>query len=956
MQSEDQQETCSDCVAGFYCDSNTTTWHAMYHSKKCPAGLYCPAKMTTSPTSLANACPVAHVCPESTPAPIPCPAGKYNGETGKGVLSDCLTTPAGYYSLIASTNWTAECDPGYYCPAGSTGPKQIPCPSGKYISSSRGESVNSCAPCTAGYVCIEGTSTPAPAEQGYYAVQGSGVATPCSRGTFGNRTGLKALSECTSCSPGYYCDLEGLTSPRGHCDEGYYCTLGSYTSAPSGPGDPHNPAPGVPAPIGGPCPKGFWCQTGSSIGTACGVGKYNNITGATTIEACHASDPGTYTAGVGNPAPTGPCLPGYYCTSAAYDPIGSGGHGGETPPGYFTPSGSPAPIACEVGKYNALPGQGSCKDCFAGSLCSNRSTINPQPCPAGFWCGVGTYLASKCPVGRFSSNTALRNATQCTPCTPGRYCATEGLTAPTADCFQQYYCIEGATQGNPTDGTTGNICPPGKFCITGTHTPAKCALGKYSPSTGLYAASGTGGCLECPTSEHCNSTGLTVPAGLCDAGYYCTGSAESPRPLGTGGNIAPIGRYSGVGAAATIPCPDGKYSASTGAGVCTDSPTGYVAPGLENTAYVPCPRGFYCPGGNGDSPPPCPKGRFSNNTHLQSASACSLCTPGYYCGSTSLNNATGPCFAGYFCPIGSLAGTGKLTEAGADSICPAGHYCPTGTHTPVKCPEGTFSAATGNTNILDCTLCSEGMYCEGDGLLAPTGNCASGFQCRRGAKTERPTVGITFNSHHGLQEGGSICAPGSFCVNGSAHETACAPGTYSDWPGTACKDCPEGYFCLINSTGYASNPCPAGYYCPSKTRHAYEFPCSRGRYNPYTMRVDASHCIAAPGGMYVESPAATSVTGNCSAGYYCSGAATTAQPHNKTGEHSSMVVEMLPPPLLPPTETCASNRIHSPLKHTHAHLLLPNPNRGRWSLRRGRVLQRWNHDTYHLPRRVLLQW
>lgn len=60
------------------------------------------------------------------PAPNSCPAGTYNPHTGMDDLEeDCLVSPEGYYTVEASTNMTGVCDPGYYCPAGSTGPQQV---------------------------------------------------------------------------------------------------------------------------------------------------------------------------------------------------------------------------------------------------------------------------------------------------------------------------------------------------------------------------------------------------------------------------------------------------------------------------------------------------------------------------------------------------------------------------------------------------------------------------------------------------------------------------------------------------------------------------------------------------------------------------------------------------------------------------------------------------------------
>lgn len=74
---------------------------------------------------------------------------------------------------------------------------------------------------------------------------------PCPVGTYGNTTGVRQISDCTDCTPGYYCDQRGLTNPSGLCDPGYYCLDGSYTSAPSAPGSPLSADE---TDIGGLCP------------------------------------------------------------------------------------------------------------------------------------------------------------------------------------------------------------------------------------------------------------------------------------------------------------------------------------------------------------------------------------------------------------------------------------------------------------------------------------------------------------------------------------------------------------------------------------------------------------------------------------------------------------------------------------------------------------------------------
>jgi hypothetical protein len=74
------------------------------------------------------------------------------------------------------------------------------------------------------------------------------------------------------------------------------------------------------------------------------------------------------------------------------------------------------------------------------------------------------------------------------------------------------------------------------------------------------------------------------------------------------------------------------------------------------------------------------------------------------------------------------------------SPCPTGHYCPVGTalDTSFPCPAGTFGPDEKYTNLDNCTICTAGMYCEADGLSAPTGNCWGGYFCIGGAASPTP--------------------------------------------------------------------------------------------------------------------------------------------------------------------------------------------------------------------------
>ena len=92
-----------------------------------------------------------------------------------------------------------------------------------------------------------------------------------------------------------------------------------------------------------------------------------------------------------------------------------------------------------------------------------------------------------------------------------------GNTASVTQCSAGYYCTSGAYNSTPTDGTTGNICPMGRYCEVGSITGVGCPVGTFSNQAGLQSSSE---CTNCTGGYYCGSTGLTVETGLCHAGVY----------------------------------------------------------------------------------------------------------------------------------------------------------------------------------------------------------------------------------------------------------------------------------------------------------------------------------------------------------------------------------------------------------------------------------------------------
>ena len=55
----------------------------------------------------------------------------------------------------------------------------------------------------------------------------------------------------------------------------------------------------------------------------------------------------------------------------------------------------------------------------------------------------------------------------------------------------------------------------------------------------------------------------------------------------------------------------------------------------------------------------------------------------------------------------------------------SGYYCVEGTTEPAGCPPGTFGATEGLKDVVECTPCHPGKYCENYGLTDVQGklNC-----------------------------------------------------------------------------------------------------------------------------------------------------------------------------------------------------------------------------------------
>ncbi|KAJ1432528.1 hypothetical protein B484DRAFT_327254, partial [Ochromonadaceae sp. CCMP2298] len=563
--------------------------------------------MTRAPNLLQDSCPVGYYCPAGTSYPIACPAGRYSALTGQDELADCDYTAAGYYSTAAASEATGQCQPGYYCPLGSTGPAQVPCPNRTYLSTYGGASEDDCSLCAAGGYCPLGSVLPIVCPKGYYCVAGVSNPLGCPLGTYGNATGLQSSDECTSCDGGYFCDGYALTLPRGLCDAGYYCISGSNSSRPS---YIDFTATNLSS-VGALCTTGHYCPEGSIYPTACAAGTFNTYLGSDSVVDCQACPAGFYCEGTGNDYPTAKCDQGYYCTGSAFVSTQF-----ETQPGHFTLTGASQQTECEAGTYTGLTKQTACVDCPEGFYCpdSGMTAYQNYTCPAGYYCAEATSSPTRCPPGSYSPLTGNRNVSQCTPCTSGYYCELDGLTEVTGPCDAGYYCtISSISKVQATVTDTGGPCSKGHYCLSGTGSPTPCPRGTY------YSGFRNNG----NTCAHSNCTTLY---GICPTGSYCE-------------------------AATTVPtkCEAGYYQDQEGQSECKACPSGSYCL-FDTSTPANCTPGSYCPEGTRFATEYlCPNGTYSTSTSLTNVTSCTTCTPGSYCGSPGLGEPTGLCREGYFC-------------------------------------------------------------------------------------------------------------------------------------------------------------------------------------------------------------------------------------------------------------------------------------------------------------------
>ena len=90
----------------------------------------------------------------------------------------------------------------------------------------------------------------------------------------------------------------------------------------------------------------------------------------------------------------------------------------------------------------------------------------------------------------------MKVITDCKACPGGKYCETNGLSAPTGLCGAGFFCTKNALVSNPGTLVPGSYgpCPAGSYCLAGSAVGTLCPPGTYRSGTGGSTATGTTGC------------------------------------------------------------------------------------------------------------------------------------------------------------------------------------------------------------------------------------------------------------------------------------------------------------------------------------------------------------------------------------------------------------------------------------------------------------------------------
>lgn len=482
-------------------------------------------------------------------------------------------------------------------------------------------------------------------------------------------------------------------------------------------------------------------------------------------------------------------------------------------------------------------------------------------CPLGFWCDDSVGGApTACAQGTAGLSSNLSSPQDCTSCEPGFYCAAASTSTRSAPCPPGHFCASRsqpllrARAGFFVDSNKSRElpCEPGSYCVNGVSI--FCAAGTYGLEPALVNAGCSG---RCPAGHYC-PIGTATPQVCGGAHFYCPLGSTAPQPVAPGFYsvasmsdsddyvstfLRPRAPSLGGGgvrtqsnekkspaepappfhcAAAWVDAAEAFELAALGFSAEDDTTQVDVARSAVNSrtqsAVRQCPPGTTCVDGVARA---CPAGRWSGAAG-ESLAACS------------------PCFAGFYCPSGSIRPTQRL--CGNESF-----YCNSGASEPARVPTGYMSAnglgastapvplACGDDNATTADL-SSAPSAIAAGILRPfvkPESVLARVPCGL-PRAPESSISVTAAFLRSRACAGGVlggprtrsqaveCPRGSYCVDGLVY--ACPAGSAGLLMGetrpSCAARCAEGYACAAGTTSAtpAAGACrDPSFYCPEGT-------------------------------------------------------------------------------------------------------------------------------------------
>jgi len=859
---------CTKCEKGYYCPGganpiacpvNTNSEEGVSAVGQCACN---PGFYGADGGNACQMCPAGYQCPGGGGI-LSCPAM----ETSLAQAHKCYCSP-GYVTKVKTTGAAGGgelCHRNQYCPGGSA---EMPCPPNTQdsfgagaqtqcicspgYSGSGGADCNLCAP---NNFCARpgqpAKTCPANAD----GPEGSASAARCTcRAGFRNvreKQNMNAFTgpECVNCRAGYFCPAGGaevacpahMTSPVGSISMGHCVAAPGYILDDTG-----NPTE---------CPAGFYCVGGSAGQAACPTRSRSNA-GASELSGCRCN------AGWFGSDPT-------KCATCPYNSVCTGGSNIVSCKANAGPNSDATACTCNAGYYSSNPRY--CRQCRANQYCPGGSASVACPAGAGSSPGSRSEAACMCKAGKYAKDG------ECANCQAGYYCLAQ---RPKMKCPPHKTSVEGAYDVGFCTTKPGyydtNFMPPHDFTWRFEGEVQITQRGRYTFCT----SSDDGSLLYLNDKLVDNNDGLHGSSEVC-GGRELQAGAVKVRCDGfeRGGGVSEQVMYWG---------PDTgnqrEYPHSVKAG-----PDGYkgwkmsIFKSDRRYSRVPAiPGSLNFLGSNWvdqiDVTPaygPAKFGRLFTPT-------ASECQGGYFCLGRTARWARFQYASRRSCSGGLTTAPGMTGAVSRDDCdqcaagtyksgnscrrCPWHSYCPGGNSPAVVCPDGSKTAATGQSEAGQC-VCERGQEIKPGGMSYECQPCSKGFICphkggrRRAACPEGSTTTITGATHYnscrcnegykGTSGRCEICRSRYWCPGGSSQRycgsAASSPAgskTYSD---CVCNAGEKPYFQIQDY-----QPSCVTYQCRNRNRCAAEKICNndenclgytaaRGGISGQTCLVSADH-------------------------------------------------------------------------------------------------------------------